>query len=147
MSQSNHRLVTRDNDDDVEPVIETIRLIGVTNKVRPAYSDTACPRDMRDYLQNQTSSPALVLLDLNTYNGDGRTALVDMKSDGKQRTQPRVVISGAISPQNAAFGYQQSLRAQPMKSARDATRLQTSKTIVVCWLTTTLLPSGRELKQ
>jgi hypothetical protein len=111
MSQSNHRLVTRDNDGDVEPVIETIRLTGVT------------------------------------YNGDGRAALVNMKSDDKRRTKPRVVISGPISPHGAAFGSQQRWRAQPMKSARDATRLQTSKTIVVCWLTRTLLSSGRELKQ
>ncbi|MFT5591526.1 MAG: hypothetical protein ACI9ZF_003729 [Bradyrhizobium sp.] len=96
MSQFNHRLVTRDNDDDVEPFIETIRLTDVT------------------------------------YNGDGRAALVNMKSDGKQRTKPRVVISGAISAHGAAFGSQQRWRAQPMKSARDARRLQTSKTIVVC---------------
>ncbi|MBC7414704.1 MAG: response regulator [Herminiimonas sp.] len=147
MSRANFVLVVEDNDGDFETVIEAIRLAGVTNEVRRAYSGTESLEQMRDCLRNQTSLPALVLLDLNTPNDDGRSALLHMKSDEKLRSVPIVVISGSLNPRDVNFCYHQGLSAYHVKSVDHATHLQTLKTIFIYWLTMVLLPLERELEK
>ena len=147
MSRSSYVLVVEDNDGDFETVIEATRMAGVTNEVRRAYSGTDCLDQLQGCLQNKTSFPALVLLDLNTPNDDGRSALVHMKSDGKLRSVPIVVISGSLNPRDVDFCYQQGASAYHVKSVNHATHLQTLKTIFIYWLTMALLPLGRELEK
>lgn len=147
MSRSNYVLVVEDNDSDFETVIEAMQMAHVTNEVRRAYSGTDCLEQLEGCLQNQTSLPALVLLDLNTPNDDGRSALVHMKSGGKLRSVPIVVISGSLNPRDVDFCYEQGLSAYHVKSVNHATHLQTLRTIFIYWLTTAVLPFGRELEK
>lgn len=147
MSRANFVLVVEDNDGDFETVIEAIRLAGVTNEIRRAYSGTESIEQMRGCLQNQTSLPALVLLDLNTPNDDGRFALLHMKSDDKLRSVPVVVISGSLNPRDVDFCYHQGLSAYHVKSVDHTTHLHTLKTIFIYWLTMVLLPFEQELEK
>lgn len=147
MSRSNYVLVVEDNDGDFETVVEAMRLAGVANEVRRALSGTECLEQMRGCLQDQNSLPALVLLDLNTPNDDGRSALLQMKSNEKLRSVPVVVISGSLNPRDVDFCYQQGLSAYHVKSVNHATHLHTLQIIFTYWLTMVLLPLGRELEK
>lgn len=146
MSRSNYVLVVEDDDGDFETVVEAMRLAGVANEVRRAYSGTDCLQQIRS-LQNHASLPALVLLDLNTPNDDGRSALLQMKSDEKLRSVPIVVISGSLNPRDVDFCYQQGLSAYHVKSVNHVTHLNTLKIMFTYWLTMVLLPVGRELEK
>ena len=146
MSRTHHVLIVEDNDGDYETVIEAMRLAGVGNQVRRAISGTECVAQMRECLQN-TSLPALVLLDLNTPNDDGRAALQQIKADDKLRAVPVVVISASLNPRDVDFCYQQGSIAYHIKSVNHATHLETLKTIFIYWLTMVLLPLGRELEK
>ena len=147
MSRTHHVLVVEDNDDDFETVVEAMRLAGVGNQVRRAHSGTECLAQMRVCLQQPTSLPALVLLDLNTPNDDGRSALLQMKADDKLRSVPVVVISASLNPRDVDFCYRQGLSAYHVKSVNHVTHLETLKTIFTYWLTMVLLPLGRELEK
>lgn len=147
MSRSNYVLVVEDNDGDFETAVEAMQLAGVANEVRRAHSGTDCLEQMRNCLQNRTSLPALVLLDLNTPNDDGRSALLHMKSDEKLRSVPVVVISGSMNPRDVDFCYHQGLSAYHAKSVNHATHLHTLKIIFTYWLTMVLLPLGRDLEK
>ena len=146
MSRTHHVLIVEDNDGDYETVIEAMRLAGVSNQVRRAVSGTECVAQMRECLGNN-SLPALVLLDLNTPNDDGRTALQQIKAEDKLRAVPVVVISASLNPRDVDFCYQQGLSAYHVKSVNHATHLETLKTIFIYWLTMVLLPLGRELEK
>lgn len=147
MSRSNYVLVVEDNDGDFETVVEAMHLAGVANEVRRVHSGTECVEKLRGCLQNKTSLPALVLLDLNTPNDDGRSALLQMKSDEKLCSVPIVVISGSLNPRDVDFCYQQGLSAYHLKSVNHSTHLNTLKIIFTYWLTVVLLPLGRELEK
>ena len=147
MNRTHHVLVVEDNDGDFETVVEAMRLAGVSNQVRRACSGTECLTQMHMCLQQQTSLPALVLLDLTTPNDDGRSALLQLKADDKLRLVPVVVISASLNPRDVDFCYRQGLSAYHVKSVNHATHLETLKTIFIYWLTMVLLPLGRELEK
>jgi len=111
MNQTHHVLVVEDNDGDFETVVEAMRLAGVSNEVRRARTGAECLTHMHMCLQQQTSLPALVLLDLNTPNDDGRSALQQMKADEKLCSVPVVVISASLNPRDVDFCYRQGLSA------------------------------------
>lgn len=147
MSRTHHVLVVEDNDGDFETVIDAMRLAGMSNQVRRAFSGTECLAQMRECLQQQISLPAFVLLDLNTPNDDGRAALLQMKAHEKLCAVPVVVISASLNPRDVDFCYQQGLSAYHVKSVNHATHLATLKTIFDYWLGSVLLPLGRELEK
>ncbi len=147
MNRAHHVLVVEDNDGDFETVVKAMRLAGVSNQVRRAFSGTECLTQMHMCLQQQTSLSALVLLDLNTPNDDGRSALLQLKADDKLRSVPVVVISASLNPRDVDFCYRQGLSAYHVKSVNHATHLETLKTIFIYWLTMVLLPLGRELEK
>jgi CheY-like chemotaxis protein len=147
MNHTHHVLVVEDNDGDFETVVEAMQLAAVGNQVRRARTGTECLTQMQMCLQQQTSLPALVLLDLNTPNDDGRSALLQMKADDKLRSVPVVVISASLNPRDVDFCYRQGLSAYHVKSVNHATHLETLKTIFIYWLTMVLLPGGRELEK
>ena len=146
MSRTHHVLIVEDNDGDYETVVEAMRLAGVGNQVRRAISGTECVAQMRECLESN-SMPALVLLDLNTPNDDGRSALQQIKADDKLSVVPVVVISASLNPRDVDFCYQQGASAYHVKSVNHGNHLATLKTIFTYWLTTVLLPLGRELEK
>lgn len=147
MNRTHHVLVVEDNDGDFETVLKAMQMAGVSNQVRRAHSGTECLAQMRGCLQDQTGLPALVLLDLNTPNDDGRAALRELKADEKLRSVPVVVISASLNPRDVDFCYRQGLSAYHVKSVNHATHLETLKSIFIYWLTMVLLPLGRELEK
>jgi len=147
MSRTDHVLVVEDNDDDFETVVEAVRRAGIGNQLRRAVSGTDCVEMLLESLENGSTLPALVLLDLNTPSADGRDALLHIRQNSALHMIPLVVLSASANPRDIAMAYGNGANAYHIKPVNHATHLEILQTIFTYWMNHTVLPTHRSLKK
>ncbi|QJR37608.1 response regulator [Gemmatimonas groenlandica] len=147
MSRTDHVLVVEDNDDDFETVTEAVRRAGITNQLRRAVSGTECVEMLVELLERGSTLPALVLLDLNTPNADGRDALLQIRANSNLAVIPLVVISASANPRDITTAYSNGANAYHIKPVNHATHLEILQTIFTYWINQAVLPTHRSLSR
>lgn len=143
MMRTHAILVVEDSDEDFATVIDAARRAGIPNPIRRAISGDECVRLLRESVlqpRMQNAVPALVLLDLNTPQGDGRDALREIKQDDALRAVPLVVLSTSSNPRDLAFCYASGANAYHIKPVVHTAHLQVLEKIFDYWLSGTELP-------
>ena len=107
--------MVEDADEDFDTVLEAARRAGILREIRRASSGDECLRMLKEYERDQLGDPALVLLDLNTPQGDGREALRSIRQNKRLRALPLVVLSTSADPRDLEFCYASGARAHHMK--------------------------------
>jgi two-component system, response regulator len=139
MNRMHHILVVEDSDEDFETVLDAAQRAGVTHEIRRATTGDEGLRLLHESAQNQNTIPALVLLDLNTPNDDGRHALREIKQDDLLRAIPLVVLSTSANPRDLTFCYASGANAYHVKPVEHAVHLQVLEQIFSYWLTSVVL--------
>lgn len=140
MTPGNHILVVEDSDEDFATVLDAARHAGVTHEVRRANSGDECLRILRNASSPAASQPAMVLLDLNTPQGDGRDALREIRLHEHLCAMPLVVLSTSSNPRDLEFCLASGANAYHVKPVVHAEHLQVLETIFAYWLTQAVLP-------
>lgn len=138
-------LVLEDIDEDFGTVVEAARRTGIDSQIQRAVSGSECVRMMRAFCDHPSTAPGLVLLDLDSQGGDGREALIQLKSDARLRTVPVVILTTSSNPRDIQFCYQNQANAYHIKPVNHVIHLQTLEQIFTYWLSSTLLPIERPL--
>jgi two-component system, response regulator len=133
-------LVVEDSDDDFETVLDAARRAGVLNEIRRAGSGDAAVAQLLDCLAAGQQLPALVLLDLNTPQGDGRDALQQMRGHPRLAVMPVVVLSTSSNPRDVDFCFARGVNAFHVKPVQYPAHLALLEQIFVYWLTLAVLP-------
>jgi CheY-like chemotaxis protein len=135
-----HVLVVEDSDEDFETVLDASRLANVINEIRRATSGDACLQHLADLESKNLQLPILVLLDLNTPQGDGRDALRGIIRNERLRAMPLVVISASSNSRDVSFCYDHGANAYHLKPVSHPQHLQILQQIFSYWLTSAILP-------
>ena len=88
--------------------------------------------------------PALILLDLNLPDKDGRALLTEIRSDERLRSIPIVIVTSSKRPRDVQWCYEHGANGYHVKAIdyprfRDEMRL-----IVAYWLSVCVLPANAE---
>ena len=132
-------LVVEDSDEDFETVLEAARAAGLPHEIRRATSGDECLR-----LLDENPRARLVLLDLNTPQGDGRDALRSIRQNERLRALPLVVLSTSGNPRDLDFCYQNGVNAYHTKPVSFPAHLLTLRCIFDYWLGSVVLPPARQ---
>ena len=135
-------LVLEDCDEDFETVLDAARLAGVTHNFRRVTTGDECIAILRDCAQ--AVAPVLVLLDLNTPQGDGREALRYIKEHERLRSVPLVVLTTSANPRDLDFCYDCGANAYHVKPVRHNEHLRVLEEIFYYWLRAVALPQEQE---
>jgi CheY-like chemotaxis protein len=135
-----------DNDGDFETAVEAIERAGVYNQILRAVSGSDCLRLLREICASHGALPAFVLMDLNTPSTDGRDALSEMHMDDELHAVPVVVLSTSSNPKDVDYCYRKGARAYHIKPVNHAAHRAMLQTIFSYWMTSTVLPSERNLR-
>ena len=140
MSRARQILVIEDSDEDFETVLDAAKYAGLTYEIRRATTGDEGLMLLRESAQSTNTTPALVLLDLNTPKDDGRHALREIKQDDQLRAIPLIVLSTSANPRDLAFCYASGANAYHVKPVDHAIHLQVLQQIFSYWLTRVVLP-------
>jgi CheY-like chemotaxis protein len=88
------------------------------------------------------SNPSLILLDLNTPQGDGRDALRAIRQNERLRALPLVVLSTSSNPRDVEYCYAAGANAYHTKPVSYPEHLRTLRSIFDYWLTGVVLPDA-----
>ncbi len=135
-------LVLEDCDEDFETVCDAARRAGVTHHLRRATTGDECIGMLRDGAT--AVAPVLVLLDLNTPQGDGREALRYIKQHDRLRSVPLVVLTTSANPRDLGFCYDCGANAYHVKPVRHDEHLRVLGEIFHYWLRAVALPQKHE---
>lgn len=139
MSRARPIFVVEDCDEDFETVRDAARRGGVPNEIRRAASGAECLRMLGEAAQDRHALPALLLMDLNTPNDDGREALRTIKRDPLLCAIPLVVLSTSDNPRDVTFCYANRANAYHVKPVIHAKHLRIVDQIFGYWLTSAVL--------
>ena len=139
MSAPGYLLVVEDSDEDFDTVLEAARRAGLLNEIRRATSGDECLRMLKECERDQLGGPALVLLDLNTPQGDGREALGSIRQNERLSGLPLVVLSTSANQRDLEFCYASGANAYHMKPVNYPAHLQLLQQIFDYWLTNVVL--------
>ena len=145
MSRTDHVLVLEDNNDDFDTVSEAVRRAGIANQLRRAVSGTDCIRMLLECVTLGSALPALVLLDLNTPQGDGRDALLQIRRHSALLMIPLIVLSASANPRDIATAYGNGANAYHVKPVNHVMHLEILSTIFAYWMNHAVLPTHRSL--
>jgi len=134
-------LVLEDCDEDFATVLDAAQLAGVTHEIRRATNGDECIGILRDGAH--AVAPVLVLLDLNTPQGDGREALRYIKEHARLRAVPLVVLTTSANPRDLGFCYDCGANAYHVKPVRHDEHLRVLGEIFGYWLRAVALPQER----
>jgi CheY-like chemotaxis protein len=141
-------LLVEDSDEDYTALVRALHGAAVTASLH------RCTRgeEALDYLHGrgryaepgQAPRPALILLDLNLPDTDGRELLATIKGDRHLKAIPVVIVTTSRNPRDVKWCYDHganSYQAKPMDYAqfRDEMRL-----LVEYWLRVCVLPANAE---
>lgn len=140
-------VVVEDLDEDFDTVLIATRLAGVRHEIRRAVSGDECMRLLRGAGGKPTAQFALMLLDLNTPQGDGRSALQQIRADPELSAVPLVVFSTSASPRDVDFCYANGANAYHVKPVSHAEHLLVLQSIFAYWLGSVLLPTAPTLER
>ena len=135
-------VVVEDNDEDFETVVEAARRTGLPYRLHRASSGGECLSLLHASLQQRSSLPALLLLDLNTPGDDGRDTLKRIKACSQLRAIPTVILSTSANPRDVDFCYANHANAYHTKPVSHPAHLKTLQDIFSYWLDCALLPIG-----
>ena len=147
LSRAHPVLVVEDSDDDFETVLTAARLAGIHHEIRRAVSGDDCLLLLRGTPDLPRVHAALVLLDLNTPHGDGRTALEQISVDAQLRAIPLVVLSTSANPRDVDFCYAHGANAYHVKPVSHGEHLMTLQTVFAYWLGNMVLPTELTLER
>jgi two-component system, response regulator len=134
-------LVVEDSDEDFDTVLEAARAAGLPHEIRRAISGDECLRLLRENERERRANPQLVLLDLNTPEGDGRDALRCIRQNEHLRMLPLVVLSTSSNPRDLKFCYAAGANAYHTKPVNHPAHLKILREIFAYWLTSVALPA------
>jgi CheY-like chemotaxis protein len=140
-------VVVEDSDEDFETVITAARQAGVQHDIQRALTGDECLLLLRQFAANPRTQAALVLLDLNTPQGDGREALAQLYADAQLSAIPLVVLSTSANPRDVDFCYGHGANAYHVKPVNHGEHLLVLKTIFDYWLCTAVLPTELTLER
>jgi CheY-like chemotaxis protein len=140
-------LVVEDSDEDFDTVLTAVRLAGIQHAIRRAVSGDDCLQLLRGAAGHPTAQFALVLMDLNTPHGDGRSAVQQIHADDKLSAIPLVVLSTSASPRDVDFCYAHGANAFHVKPVSHAEHLLVVQSIFAYWLGSVLLPTEPTLER
>ncbi len=133
-------LVVEDMDEDFQSILEAAKQCAVHNGITRAQSGDPCVLKLRELAHKEQALPALVLLDLNTPQGDGREALVQIKQDVRLRAIPIVVLSGSANPRDLEFCYANGVNAYHVKPVNHGLHLLVLQHIFNYWINSVVSP-------
>jgi CheY-like chemotaxis protein len=135
-------LVVEDSDEDFATVLEAARAAGLPHEIRRAASGDECLRLLGDNEREGSANPSLVLLDLNTPQGDGRDALRSIRQNERLRALPLVVLSTSGNPRDVEYCYAAGANAYHLKPVNYPEHLRTLRSIFDYWLAGVVLPAA-----
>lgn len=136
-------LIVEDSDEDYDTLQEAVRRAGLPADLRRAVTGDECLAVLRG-VGAEAVRPALVLLDLNTPDTDGRETLEEMKADPALRRYPVVVFSTSNAPQDLAHCYGLGANAYYVKPVRYTDHLQLVTDVLTYWLSHVALPRAAD---
>jgi len=136
-------LVVEDSDEDFETVLDASRSVGLGGEIRRAVNGDDGLQQLQAGMASGAQRPALVLMDLNTPQGDGRDMLRQMQLDARLRGIPVVVLSTSNNPRDVEFCYAHGANAFHVKPVQHAAHLAVLVRIFEYWLSSAVLPEGR----
>ena len=139
-SPHGYLLVVEDSDEDFATVLEAARSAGLAHEIRRAGSGEECLRLLGENERERRANPSLVLLDLNTPQGDGRDALRGIRENERLRALPLVVFSTSSNPRDVEYCYAAGANAYHTKPLSYPEHLRTLRAIFAYWLTGVVLP-------
>jgi CheY-like chemotaxis protein len=146
-SRAHPVVVVEDSDEDFETVLTAARMAGVQHDIRRALTGDECLLLLRQLAVDPRAQAALVLLDLNTPQGDGREALAQLYADARLSAIPLVVLSTSANPRDVDFCYGNGANAYHVKPVNHGEHLLVLKTIFAYWLCTAVLPTELTLER
>jgi CheY-like chemotaxis protein len=146
-SRAHPVVVVEDSDEDFNTVLTAATLAGVQHEIRRASTGDECLLLLRKLSGHSRAQAALVLLDLNTPQGDGRDALTQIHSDAQLGAIPLVVLSTSANPRDVDFSYAHGANAYHVKPVNHSEHLMVLQTLFTYWLGTVVLPTERSLER
>lgn len=146
-SRAHPVLVVEDSDEDFDTVLTAARQAGVTHAIRRARSGDDCLKLLKGTVGHARLQAALVLLDLNTPNGDGRSALEQMHADALLSGIPLIVLSTSANPRDVDFCYANGANAYHVKPVSHSEHLKVLQTLFTYWLGSVVLPTEQSLER
>lgn len=141
-SPPGYLLVVEDSDEDFATVLEAARAAGLPHGIRRATTGDECLRLPGDNERGRRANPSLVLLDLNTPQGDGRHALRGIRQNERLRALPLVVLSTSSNPRDVEYCYAAGANAYHTKPVSYPEHLRTLRAIFDYRLTGVVLPDA-----
>lgn len=139
-SSHSYLLVLEDSDEDFDTVLCAAREAKLPHQIRRAVTGDDCIRLLTELPAGDAERPLLVILDLNTPQGDGRAALKVIRNDERFRTLPIVILSTSGNPKDLEYCYREGANAYHTKSVHYPDHLQTLRQIFDYWLEGVVLP-------
>ena len=140
-------LVVEDSDEDFDTVLTAARLAGIQHEIRRVLTGDDCLRMLRGTAGHPITQVALVLLDLNTPHGDGRSALEHIHADPQLNAIPVVVLSTSANPRDVDFCYGHGANAYHVKPVSHSEHLLVLRTLLNYWLGSVVLPTAQTLER
>lgn len=147
LSRAHLVVVVEDSDEDFDTVLTAARLAGVHHEIRRAVSGDDCLLLLRGTADLPAVHAALVVLDLNTPHGDGRTALEQIYADAQLRAIPLVVLSTSANLRDVDFCYSHGANAYHVKPVSHGEHLMALQTVFAYWLGNVVLPTEQTLER
>lgn len=135
-----HLLVVEDSDEDFATVLDAANAAGLPYEIRRAVTGDECLRMLSDNARENRANPRLVLLDLQTPEGDGRAALSVIRENAQLRTLPLVVLSTSDNPRDVEYCYATGANAYHTKPVSYPAHLSTVRAIFEYWLSNVTMP-------
>lgn len=134
-------LLVEDNPDDAELLLHALEKAGVTERVVVAKDGV----EALDYLLGTPGSPgapppALVLLDWKLPRLGGADVLARLRSDGRARRTPVVVVSSSRADEDLRDAYDRGANAYVLKAVDFGAFQAAVAALAAFWLRVNILP-------
>jgi CheY-like chemotaxis protein len=139
-SPRSYLLVLEDSDEDFDTVLCAAKAANLPHLIRRAVTGDECIRLLAELSEGNSEKPLLIILDLNTPQGDGRTALQTIRNDERFKTLPIIILSTSGNPKDLEFCYREGANAYHTKSVHYPAHIQTLRQIFDYWLEGVVLP-------
>ncbi len=133
-------LVIDDSLEDFEAIKWAFR------KITPNLQITHCSNSegVIGTIREQKYNPALILLDLNMPGKDGRTLLVDIKSDQALNHIPVIILSTSGTNPDIQFCYKNGANSYMQKPFDLDHLVHNVRNLANYWFDTAILPTGEK---
>jgi two-component system, chemotaxis family, response regulator Rcp1 len=141
-------LLVEDNPADARLTQEALRESRIRNKLHHVKDGVEALQFLkREGAFKDSSTPDLVLLDLNLPRKDGREVLLEMKQDPKLRLIPVVVLTTSEAEQDIVKSYELHANCYVTKPVDLEKFIHIVRAIEDFWLAVVALPTQRSLGQ